>query len=121
MATEEVHRPVDVVLVDLCGLLDAFADAGLGGLMIDDICVRNEVVDEVGVGDRTLDEFVRSFRVDRRVACGVGVLLFDAEVVVGLEVVEDGNVVTVAGEVFCEMAGDEAGAPVMTIFIVLPR
>jgi len=107
---EDVDCAVDVVLVDFFGLLDAFSDASLGGLVIDDIGVSDEFVDGVFVRDRGLNEFVAATRVLCCLAGDFDVVIFDTEIVVGDEVVDDGDIVAAGGKLLGDVAANKSRA-----------
>jgi hypothetical protein len=65
-------------LVDLLGFVDALADAGLCGLVVDHVGFGDEVVTEVVVSNRPLDEGVLAVAVRGGLARRVDVVFLDA-------------------------------------------
>jgi len=79
--------------------------------MIDGVRVGDEVGDEVGVPEVTLDELVRHALAVGGIAVDVERVLLDTEVVKRVHRVEDRHVVAVFEERFGQMSPDEPGAP----------
>jgi len=75
--------------------------------MVDDLGVCREFVDEVRVGDRSVDGFIRAAGTSSGVTTGRNVAILEAEVVVRFEVIEDGNGVTFVRKSFGEMSTNE--------------
>lgn len=75
-------------------VLDARSDACLGSLMVDDVRIGDEFIDGVGVCDASFDEFVGPSVVLGTGASDRDVVLFDADIVVRVEIVENDPVAT---------------------------
>ncbi len=78
--------------------------------MVNNIGVGDEIVDGVLVCDRRVDEFVAAASVLCCLAGNIYVVVFDPKIVVGDEVVDDGDVVAAAGELLGDVAANKARA-----------
>jgi hypothetical protein len=90
---EDGYGSVDIVVIDRGWLLDAFANAGLGGLVVDYVGLADEPVDEVIVGDCPFNEPEAAAVVSCGLTYFLNVALLDTEIVVGDELIYDSDIV----------------------------
>ena len=101
---------IDIVLGGLGWVLNARPDAGLSGLVVDDIDIFDDLVDKFFIIGGALNKIVVAFGFGGALSGNVDVVLFQPEIVERFQDVECGDIVARLNEGICEVAADEAGS-----------